>query len=76
EAPMKALLPSAKALALERLAALVTERPGSSDEGLRRELASRWQIRLSRRSIAQYRKDLGLPSSRTASPSSNAARTR
>ncbi|MEK7656294.1 MAG: hypothetical protein AAB412_00920 [Elusimicrobiota bacterium] len=63
EAPMKALLPSAKALALERLAALVMERPGFSDEKLRVELASRHQIRLSRRSIAQYRKELGLPKS-------------
>lgn len=60
----------------QRLAALVADRPGLSDEGLRRELAARWQIRLSRRSIAQYRKDLGLPSSRTENPSANAARTR
>ncbi|MFH1724909.1 MAG: hypothetical protein ABII00_09850 [Elusimicrobiota bacterium] len=60
EAPIKALLPSAKRLALDRLAALAETRPQLSDERLRRELADRWQIHLSRRSVAQYRKDLGL----------------
>lgn len=61
QAPIKALLPSAKALARERLELLARERPGDSDEALRRELASRHGIYLSRRSVAQYRQDLGLP---------------
>lgn len=61
QAPIKALLPSAKALARERLELLARERPQDSDEALRQELASRHAIYLSRRSIAQYRQDLGLP---------------
>ncbi|MBI4425305.1 MAG: hypothetical protein HY554_16365 [Elusimicrobia bacterium] len=60
EAPMRCLLPSAKTLAIEKLEALARRRPDLSDEGLRRELASGHQIHLSRRSVAQYRQDLGL----------------
>lgn len=60
EAPLKALLPSGKKLALDRLFELVEERPELSDEGLRTEMAQRFSVHLSRRSITQYRKDLGL----------------
>ncbi len=60
EAPIKVLCPSAKSLARETLAALARSKPDLSDEGLRRELAGRHQIHLSRRSVAQYRKELQL----------------
>ncbi|MCX5797094.1 MAG: hypothetical protein NTY77_16500 [Elusimicrobia bacterium] len=60
EAPMKALMPSAKAVALDRLDALARARPELSDEDLRRELARKHHIFLSRRSITQYRHDLAL----------------
>lgn len=60
EAPLEALLPSAKAVNLERLYALAAENPGLSDEELRRELKARHGVELSRRSVAQYRKDLAL----------------
>lgn len=60
EAPMKALLPSAKSLCRETVFSLAQERPGDSDESLRTELSRRHQIFLSRRSVAQYRKELGL----------------
>lgn len=60
EAPMKALLPSAKVLARQTLEALALAQPGDSDEQLRALLARRHHIFLSRRSVAQYRQDLGL----------------
>jgi len=60
EAPLKALLPSGKKLALDRLYELVEKEPSWSDERLRREMAQRFSVHLSRRSITQYRKDLGL----------------
>ncbi len=63
EAPMKALLPSAKTLSRELVDALARERPRDSDEILRKELARRYNIFLSRRSIAQYRKELGVGAS-------------
>lgn len=60
EAPLRALLPSAKTLLRDRLYDLAAERPELSDEALRRELAERHGALLSRRSIAQYRAELGL----------------
>lgn len=60
EAPLKSLFPSGKAVARGKLAALAKANPGLSDEGLRRELAEKHHVHLSRRSVAQYRKDLGL----------------
>lgn len=60
EAPMKSLLPSSKSLQLENLAELATRQPDLSDEGLRREMERSFGARLSRRSIAQYRKERGL----------------
>jgi len=60
EAPLKALMPSAKTLAKEIVAAFALKNPGLSDEALRVRLASEKQIHLSRRSIAQYRKETGV----------------
>ncbi len=60
EAPLETLLPSAKRVNLERPYALASENPGLSDETLRRELRARHGVDLSRRSVAQYRKDLAL----------------
>lgn len=68
EAPLKSLLPSAKRVALDRFEALAREQPELTDEGLREELARAHRIYLSRRSIAQYRKDLGLGASGRRSP--------
>lgn len=60
EAPMKSLLPSGKTLARERVCELARGRPELSDEALRALLAAEHQIHLSRRSVAQYRQDLGV----------------
>lgn len=60
EAPMKVLVPSGKTLAREHVAKLARRKPGLSDEGLRAALAADHQIHLSRRSIAQYRQDMGV----------------
>lgn len=60
EAPLKVLLPSAKELARDLLAGLAAERPDEADEALRAELARRHRVYLSRRSVAQYRRELGL----------------
>ncbi len=60
EAPLKVLMPSAKRLLLDRFDEVAMSHPSLSDEGLRVELARRFGARLSRRSVAQYRKELGL----------------
>lgn len=60
EAPLTSLCPSSKRIALDRLEALAKEQPELTDEALRKALAETHRIYLSRRSIAQYRKDLGL----------------
>lgn len=60
EAPLKVLMPSAKRLILDRFDDVAVSHPSLSDEGLRGELARRFGARLSRRSVAQYRKELGL----------------
>ncbi|MBI3566379.1 MAG: hypothetical protein HY079_14380, partial [Elusimicrobia bacterium] len=70
EAPLKALMPSRKSLLLERVDELAAAKPGLSDESLRGEVERLFGARLSRRSIAQYRKDLGLPR-RTPSSQTN-----
>lgn len=61
EAPMKVLMPSAKRLLLDRFDEVASSHPTLSDERLRGEIARRFGARLSRRSVAQYRKELGLP---------------
>jgi len=63
EAPMSVLLPSSKVVNLERLYSIASEKPELSDEGLRMELKVRHGVALSRRSVAQYRKDLSLAAS-------------
>lgn len=60
EAPLKALVPSAKSLHRDNLYGLAHDHPELSDEGLRKEMARRFGAKLSRRSIAQYRKELGV----------------
>ncbi|MFH2204621.1 MAG: hypothetical protein ABIJ96_16020 [Elusimicrobiota bacterium] len=60
EAPLRVLCPSAKSLARETVAELAAAAPQLSDEGLCRTLAERYRIHLSRRSVAQYRKESGL----------------
>lgn len=60
EAPLKALIPSAKSLLRERLHDLALSHPDSSDENLRKKMERLYDATLSRRSIAQYRQELGL----------------
>lgn len=60
ETPLSALMPSSKRLLLDRVDELVSSHPGHSDQQLREELARRFGAQLSRRSISQYRKDLGV----------------
>ncbi|HNT96946.1 MAG TPA: hypothetical protein PKK31_01610 [Elusimicrobiales bacterium] len=60
EAPMVTLLPSSKKVNLERLCAIAEQHPAFSDEKLRSELNARHGVDLSRRSIAQYRKDMAI----------------
>ncbi len=60
EAPMTTLLPSSKDVNKERLYALASERPDVSDAELGFALEKRYGVKLSRRSIAQYRKELSL----------------
>jgi len=60
EAPLAAFFPSAKDINRERLYELARANPGWKDEELREEMARSCGVRLSRRSIAQYRKELGL----------------
>lgn len=59
QAPLKSLMPSAKSLGKDVLAALALDAPASSDEELRAALAAQGYA-LSRRSVAQYRAELGL----------------
>lgn len=60
EIPIKELLPSSKALLKELLYSLAKAKPGLTDRKLAFELWLQCRARLSRRSIAQYRKELGL----------------
>jgi len=60
EAPLKVLVPSAKSLLRDLVYRLAIEHTDFSDEDLRQEVHRCHGKRLSRRSIAQYRKELGL----------------
>lgn len=60
EIPLGELVPSGKDIAKGLVCELAEKNPGLSDEKLRLLLEETHQIELSRRSIAQYRKDLGL----------------
>jgi hypothetical protein len=59
EAPLKSLMPSSKDLGKNVLASLAMDDPGLSDEDLRAAMVEKGYA-LSRRSIAQYRAELGL----------------
>lgn len=59
EAPLKGLMPSSKTLGKNVLASVALDAPGLSDEALRGALAEKG-FALSRRSIAQYRAELGV----------------
>ena len=58
EAPLSALILSAKQINKELLYQIIKAAPGFTDEQLRREMGYRHNVKLSRRSIAQYRKEL------------------
>lgn len=60
EAPIKVFVPSAKVILRDRFFDLALERPGLSDEELRGEVSRLFGAKLSRRSVTQYRKELGL----------------
>jgi DNA-directed RNA polymerase specialized sigma54-like protein len=65
ETPLKTLFPSRKSMLLDRLHELIREHPSSTDEELRTLIARIYGAKLSCRSIAQYRAELGLGNSRT-----------
>ena len=60
QAPLKTFMPSGKLLARDYLYDLAVAMPDFSDEGLRAEMERAHGLKLSRRSIAQYRKELRL----------------
>jgi len=60
EVPIKTLLPTIKSLLREHLHDLALKHPDFSDEGLRREMERLYGAKLSRQSVAFYRKELGL----------------
>lgn len=68
EAPLKVFVPSSKIMARERLHDLAVASPALSDEGLRVEMRRVHGFSLSRRSISQYRKELGLEPSGLRAP--------
>ena len=60
EAPLKSLMPSAKSLLLGRLYDLAEKHPALSDAKLSDLLRRLYGAELSRRSVAQYRSELGI----------------
>jgi len=60
EAPLAVFFPSAKDVYREKFCALVEANPGLIDAELSRKMERVYGVRLSRRSIAQYRKELSL----------------
>ncbi|MBI4655933.1 MAG: hypothetical protein HY746_04195 [Elusimicrobia bacterium] len=68
ETPISTLLPSSKEVNIERLYSLASENPTMSDEGLRIEIKNLHGVELSRRSVAQYRKDLRISTGGHRSP--------
>jgi DNA-directed RNA polymerase specialized sigma54-like protein len=60
EAALSVFVPSRKALLRDQLHDLALARPELSDEGLRAAIRELHGVELSRRSIAQYRKELGV----------------
>ena len=70
EAPLATFFPSAKDINRERLCVLAEANPGLTDAALAREMERLYEVRLSRRSIAQYRKELALVGPRRRSDGS------
>ena len=64
EAALSVFVPSRKSLLRDQLHDLALARPELSDEGLRSAIREEHGVELSRRSIAQYRKELGISSGR------------
>jgi RNA polymerase sigma-54 factor len=60
EAPLGVFFPNAKDINRERLCAVACAQPGFRDEELRQALESRYGVRLSRRSVNQYRQEVFL----------------
>lgn len=60
EAPLKAFFPRRKTIMRDRLYDLALEQPEAGDNRLRGELYRRYGTMLSRASLIQYRKELGL----------------
>ncbi len=60
EIPLKTLLPSRKAMLRDKLYDLAIHRPEVGDDMLRQELRRLYGAKISRPSIIQYRKELGL----------------
>lgn len=60
EAALSAFVPSRKSLLRDQLHDLALARPELSDEGLRAAIYELHGVKLSRRSITQYRKELGV----------------
>lgn len=60
EIPLKTLVPSRKTMMRDRLYDLAIERPSAGDDVLREEIRKLYGATLSRPSIIQYRKELGL----------------
>ena len=60
EAPLKVLLPSRKSIIRDRLHDLIRDNPNFTDPELGRQVDRLYGVKLSRRSIAQYRADLGV----------------
>jgi len=58
EAPLMTLIPSAKDIAKELLCGLMETNPGLTDDRLRQLLEEKHAVTISRRSVAQYRKEL------------------
>ncbi|OGR90855.1 MAG: hypothetical protein A2V88_17985 [Elusimicrobia bacterium RBG_16_66_12] len=65
ETPLRTLFPSRKSLLRDRLHELIRETPSATDDELSKLLARMYGAKLSCRSIAQYRAELGLGTSRT-----------
>jgi hypothetical protein len=64
EMPLKDLVPSKKRIGLMLMRKLIAqERRIATDNELQKKMFSRYNIRLSRRSISMYRKSLAIPSS-------------
>ncbi len=68
EASLSVFVPSRKSLLIDKLHDLALARPELSDEGLRTAIREEHGVELSRRSIAQYRKELGMGSVHSRTP--------